>query len=399
MDRITNLGSNLNVSRASVKKGEKKKQEASLPQDLVELKKKPLTEIMDQKQLRTFLKDIPKVDLHRHLEGSIEPETLISIAKRRNIKLPSYEPEKLKPYIAITRKDKTLLDFLKKFDTIGKAFADKDAIEEITYESIKDANNDNVKYMELRFSPVYMANQYNLKEDTVMKGVLDGVKKARKDFDTDIGLIMIVERQMGTKHAADVLKLAKKYMPQGVVAMDLANDEYNYPPGPYAEVFKEGKEAGLGITSHAGEAGGADNVRVSIEDLKADRIGHGNRTEEDPAVGKLVKEEGIFIEACPTSNVQTGAAESIAKHPIKRFYDDGYKVGINTDDPSVCDVTLTDEYQKVVTQFGFSAEDVGNFVMNGIDAAFLPKEEREMMKTRYKKKFDAVFSENAPRVK
>jgi len=399
MDRITNLGSNLNVSRASVKKGEKKKQEASLPQDLVELKKKPLTEIMDQKQLRTFLKDIPKVDLHRHLEGSIEPETLISIAKRRNIKLPSYEPEKLKPYIAITKKDKTLLDFLKKFDTIGKAFADKDAIEEITYESIKDANNDNVKYMELRFSPVYMANQYNLKEDTVMKGVLDGVKKARKDFDTDIGLIMIVERQMGTKHAADVLKLAKKYMPQGVVAMDLANDEYNYPPGPYAEVFKEGKEAGLGITSHAGEAGGADNVRVSIEDLKADRIGHGNRTEEDPAVGKLVKEEGIFIEACPTSNVQTGAAESIAKHPIKRFYDDGYKVGINTDDPSVCDVTLTDEYQKVVTQFGFSAEDVGNFVMNGIDAAFLPKEEREMMKTRYKKKFDAVFSENAPRVK
>lgn len=358
--------------------------------DTVELRKKPLSEIMDQKKLRSFLHDIPKVDLHRHLEGSIEPETLISIAKRKGIKLPSYDPAELKPYLQVTDQDKTLLDFIKKFETIGKAFTDKEAIEEITYEAANDASKDNVKYVEFRFSPVYMASQYGLKEKDVINGVLDGVKKAKENFDIDIKLIMIAERQMGHEHAEHVSKLAQEYMDQGVVGLDLANDEFNYPPGPYAEVFRKAKEAGLHITVHAGEAGGADNVRVSVEDLKADRIGHGVRTEQDPKVEQMIKEKGIPLEMCPTSNVQTGATESLEKHPFKRYYEQDIPVTINTDDPGVSDITLTDDYQKMVNQFGFSIDDVEKFVMNGIDAAFLPKEEREAMRAKYKKEFDSV---------
>jgi len=218
------------------------------PKDLTEFREKPATEVMDRKTLYQFIRDIPKVDLHRHLEGAIEPRTLISIAKRKGIKLPSYTEKGLKPHLQVTEKDKTLLDFLSKFATIGKAFTDKEAIEEITYEAVKDANADNVKYSELRFSPVYMANQYDLSEEDVMNGVFDGVKRAKKDFDTDVKLILIAERQMGPDHAAHVGKMAEKYMDKGVVGLDLANDEYNYPPGPYAEVFQKAKAAGLNIT-------------------------------------------------------------------------------------------------------------------------------------------------------
>ncbi|MCE1246928.1 MAG: adenosine deaminase [Firmicutes bacterium] len=383
MDAVNRI--NINSSNYLTQAAQNRQADASspLPSDKVDIKDVPVKDLMDEKSMRSFLKDMPKVDLHRHLEGSIQPKTLISIAKRKGIELPTYDEAELKPYLQITDKDKTLLDFIKKFDTIGKAFTDKEAVEEVTYEAVKDANDDNVKYAEFRFSPVYMASQYGMSVEDVMKGVLDGVARAKKDFNTETGLIMIVERQMGPEHAAFVEKLAEQYKDQGVVALDLANDEFNFPPGPYAQVFQQAKEAGLKVTVHAGEAGGAENVRVSIEDLKADRIGHGVRTFEDPAVEKMVRERGIPLEMCPTSNVQTGATKSLDSHPFKKYYDEGIPVTINSDDPSVSNITLTDDYVKIVDKFGFTLRDVEKFVMNGLDAAFLPKDEKEALRQKY----------------
>ncbi|MFP4498424.1 MAG: adenosine deaminase, partial [Vulcanimicrobiota bacterium] len=296
----------------------------------------------------------------------------------------------LKPHLQVTKDDKTLLDFLSKFNTIGRAFTDREAIEEITYKAAQDCVKDNVNYAEFRFSPVYMAEQYGISEEDVMRGVLDGVKKAKKDFDFDTRLIMIAERQRGSGHARHVAKMAEKHMKDGVVGLDLANDEFNFPPGPYARVFQEAKEAGLKITVHAGEAGGADNVKTSIEDLKADRIGHGVRTFQDPEVEKMVKEKGVTLEMCPTSNVQTGATDSMANHPFKKYYDQGMNVTINTDDPGVSDIDLSNEYQQVVTKFGFSMEDVEKFIMNGIDSAFLPPNEKAGLKAKYHKGIKAA---------
>ena len=391
MSSINRIPTHQNIRQSAMRK-QSAPREKSQPtlEDLVEFKGKPAKEVMDPQTLKQFVRDIPKVDLHRHLEGAIEPKTLLSIAKRKGIKLPADTEEGLKPHLQITAKDKTLLDFLSKFETIGKAFTDKEAVEEVTYEAVHDANADNVKYTELRFSPVYMASQYGMSEEDVMSGVLDGVKKAKEDFDTEVKLIMIVERQMGPDHAAHVEKMAEKYMDQGVVALDLANDEYNYPPGPYAKVFQKAKEAGLNITVHAGEAGGADNVKVSVEDLKADRIGHGVRTYQDPEVEAMVKDRGIPLEMCPTSNVQTGATESMENHPFKKYYDEGMKVTINTDDPGVSDITLSDDYYKVMDQFGFTLGDLEKIVMNGVDAAFLPADEKAAMKSKYGAQIDDI---------
>ena len=417
------------------------------PSDSVDLKNQPLNQVLSPEQMKGFLKAIPKVDLHRHLEGDGGskklPETVINICKRRGIKLPTYDPEKLKPHLQVGPEDKTLLDFLKKFDTIGKVFSDRDAVGEMTFESIKAGNKDNVKYMELRFSPTYMASQYGMSEDEVMDGVIDGVKHAKKELDTDVGLIMIVERQRGVEHAKHIEKMAEIYKDQGVVALDLANDEYNFPPDEYAGVFQKAKRAGLKVTVHAAETprkledmplsllakvaegssyqstatvadmekkgfrvtaneenptikavtSGAYNARVAIEDLGADRIGHGVRIFNDPELVEEVKEKGIPLEMCPTSNVQTGATDSLANHPIKQFYDQGIKVTINTDDPGVSGIDLTDDYVKVVDQFGFSAQDVENFVMNGVESAFLPKDEREAMKVKYKKQINDTFGQ------
>jgi len=307
-------------------------------------------------RLEEVVARLPKVDLHRHLEGSITPETFLSLAEKHQIALPSHDLETLRPYLQITPTDKTLLDFLKKFDTIGLAFKNKEACRDATEGVIRDAARDNVKYLELRFSPIYMAAQYGLPLEDVMDGVVEGVANASAETGTKVGLIVIVERQMGPEKAKVAEQLAERYKDRGVVALDLANDEFHFPPGPYAEVFQQAKAAGLKVTVHAGEAGGADNVRTAIEALGADRIGHGVRAQEDPQVEQLVRDLRVPLEMNPTSNMQTGAASGWDTYPLQRFYKEGIPVTINTDDPAVSGITLSHEYQTAVEQCGLSVE-------------------------------------------
>ncbi|MFH0802744.1 MAG: adenosine deaminase [bacterium] len=343
----------------------------------------------ENEKLREVIHRMPKADLHRHLEGSLTPEAIIRVAQKYNVPLPTYDPKQLAPYVQVTDQDKTLLDFIKKFDTIGQVFTNEDAIREITYQVVSDASKDNVKYLELRFSPMYMAQKYDLNLNRVIDSVCRGLEEAKKDCDTDVNMILIVERQMGPSKAAQVESLAEEYKGKGVVGLDLANDEANFPPGPYAHIFQKAKAAGLSVTIHAGEAGGAENVRTAIEDCHADRIGHGVRMEEDPAVEQEVIDWHIPVEICPTSNVQTGAVASIAASPFKRFMDKGIPVVINTDDPGVSNTTLTDEYLKVANQFGISVAQLQHIVLNGVDAAFISTDKKKVLHD----KFQAAFNE------
>lgn len=346
---------------------------------------------LDDRRLKDLARRLPKVDLHRHLEAAgMEPEVVIRLAGKYGIELPSTDPETLRPYLQVTEKDKTLLDFLKKFDTIGRMFVNREIIEEIGYESVALAARDNVKYLELRFSPLYMAQGHGLDLDEVTRAVIAGVQRGSKEFDLPTSLIMIVERQRGVEDARTVERLAEKYRDQGVVGLDLANDEYNYPPGPYAGVFQDARQAGLHVTVHAGEAAGPENVRTSIQDLGAERIGHGVRTWQDAMVEQLVRQMGIPLELCPTSNVQTGAVGRMQDHPLKRYFDQGMRVTVNTDDPSISGITLSDEIATVVRQFGFSLQDLEKMVQNGVDAAFLPQDRRQELAREVAQGFDAA---------
>jgi adenosine deaminase len=333
---------------------------------------------------------LPKIDLHRHLEGSISPESFLELADKYGIALPTRDLEQLRPYLQITPEDKTLLDFLKKFDTIGLAFVSKDACRDVTEAVVHDAAKDNVKYLELRFSPMYMAAQKNLPLEDVMDAVVEGSQNASAATGTKVKLIVIVERQMGPEKAKIVERLAEKYKDKGVVALDLANDEFHYPPGPYAEVFQQAKAAGLKVTVHAGEAGGADNVRTSIEKLGADRIGHGVRTQEDPAVEKLVLDRKVPLEFNPTSNMQTGAAKGWSDYPLKRYFVEGIPVTINTDDPAVSGITLGHEYETALEHCGLTLPDLEKVILNGVDAAFLPSGEKQALKAQFERQIAEV---------
>lgn len=341
-----------------------------LDEALKAVKAAPLT-ALDEERLAKLAHDIPKVDLHRHLEGALgEPEAIIKVAKKHNIPLPSYDVEELRPHLQITKDDHTLIDFLKKFEPIGPLFKDKAVIADLTYSAIQDANQDNVKYLELRYSPQYMAKAHNLDLEDVVKGVFEGVQNAAKDFDTKVNLTLIVERWDSHDRAREVAELAARHQDKGIVALDLANDEFHFPPGPFAQIFQDAKKAGLKITVHSGEAGPADNVRVAIEQLGADRIGHGVRAYTDPSLVKLAAERKIPFEMCPTSNEQTETVANMSNYPYDDFYRAGIPNTINTDDPSISGIKLSGEVVKIARLFNYSLNDIRQFEQNGVDYGF-----------------------------
>jgi adenosine deaminase len=341
--------------------------------------------------LRAFISRLPGIDLHRHLEGAIEPEVLLKLSRKYGFSLPAADVESLRPHVQVTSEDRTLLDFLKKFEPIGNIFVSRQLIRDLTFYSIQEAARDNVAYLELRFSPIYMASAHKLDVEDVMKGVLSGTRTASRKLDTRVNLILIVERQMGLDSAWAVERLAEKYKDRGVVALDLANDEFNYPPGPYAPVFQAARGAGLNVTVHAGEAGGPENIRVSVEQLKAQRIGHGVRAYQDNTVEELLRDAQIPLEMCITSNAQTGAIDRIENHPLKKYDDQRIIVTINTDDPGVSGIRLSDEYQRAVRLFSLSARDLHRIILNAVDSAFIPESEKIVLAERVTRGFqDAI---------
>jgi adenosine deaminase len=342
---------------------------------------------LTQAQLESFTRTMPKVDLHRHLEGSIGVQTLLDMAAKHGIELPADDLESLRPWVQITPDDKSLLDFLAKFDTIGKIFKSSEGVKELTKAAIQDLEADGIAHAELRFSPLYIAQHNNLEPEEVLKAVIEGVREATAKGKTTIRLILIVERQMGVEPAALVANLAQKYQKEGVVALDLANDEAGYPPGPYADVFQQAKKAGLKVTVHAGEAAGAQNVRSAIEDLGADRIGHGVRTRQDPEVMQLVKDTQTPLELCPTSNIQTGACENIEAHPLLAYFKQGLKVTVNTDDPSISGINLSSEFAMVAKHFSLTLKDLHTLSQNAVDGAFLEGAQKEKLRLVVKQGF------------
>ncbi|MDQ7821532.1 MAG: adenosine deaminase family protein [Candidatus Eremiobacteraeota bacterium] len=358
--------------------------------------------------LSDTIKKLPKIDLHRHLEGSLRPETIIRMAGKYGISLPATTADTLKPYVCITEKDKTLGDFLSKFSPISELFVNTDAIREISTECVRDAKNENIRAMELRFSPMSMARKGKLDLKKVMDAVIQGVRQGEKETGIMVSLTVIIPRHKGAETGKMLEDLAEEYLKSGSVAacegeppqasggygrvnaLDLACDEAQYPPDPYVPVFIESENDGLHRTIHAGEARGADSVRTAVEECHAERIGHGVRAFEDPALVQDLIKKGIVLEMCPTSNVQTGAVLSLESHPLKKFHDGGGKATINTDDPGVCDTDLNKEYEKALTRMGCTMEDLKSMILVAADAIFLPPPLKAALKESIKAELQAL---------
>jgi adenosine deaminase len=325
------------------------------------------------------LQAMPKIDLHRHLEGSLRLETLIEIAHDFGLDLPAGDVDSLRPFVQITNDPPDHEVFLSKFGVLRLFYRSPEAIYRLAYEVVADAAADNIKYLELRFSPQALARVRGFDLEDVTEWVISAVNQASLDHNIKVGLIITLVRHEPLPQAHQVAKIAFSHAGEGILGIDLAGDEVKFPPGPFIPIFKEAKEVGLGVTIHAGEWASAVGVRQAIEELFADRVGHGVRAIEDSQVLRLIRERGVALEVCLTSNLQSGVVHSIGHHPLSDMMDLELLATLNTDDPSVSNLTLTDEYKVAVEALDFGYSELRQLILNAAAVSFLPEKEREQL--------------------
>lgn len=318
----------------------------------------------------------PLVELHRHLDGNVRIETILDLARQHGIELPAWTVEELRPHVQITEREPSLVDFLAKFALLRRVMVDYEAVRRIVRENLEDAVRDGIDYIELRFSPYFMAEEHGLDTFGVMEAVCDALEEARGRVPVQAKLIGILSRQYGPEIGKIELAAAIRGRDRGIVALDLAGDEAHFPGELFVRHFAEAREAGLHTIAHAGEAAGAGSVRQAVLELGAERIGHGIRAVEDPAVLDLLAERRIALEVCPTSNVQTSTVRDYGSHPLPDLLRRGLAVTLNTDDPSISGIDLPHEYRVAAEELGLSSAELRHLQENALEAAFLTPEER-----------------------
>lgn len=327
--------------------------------------------------LRTKVSSLPKVELHRHLEGSLRLETLLEVARDYDLDLPSNDLETLRPYVQVIKGDSPdFVAYLEKFKWLRRFYVSPDLIARIVSECIADAAADNIKYLELRFNPVALSKLRSFSLEQVVLWVAEAAKQAQRAHDIKVKLILQIGRDESIATARRIAEIAVAAQGQGVVGLDLAGDELAYPATPFTEVFRWAKERGLHITIHAGEVGPAANIREAVEQIGAERIGHGLRAVEDPTLVLLLAERGITLEMCPTSNLHTGAIAALSDYPLRYYLERNVRVTINTDDPGISNTSLTDEYMLAIQHLGIDFPTICQTILYAAAATFLPESER-----------------------
>jgi adenosine deaminase len=325
----------------------------------------------------------PLTDLHRHLDGNIRLSTIWQLAQEYSIVLPADNLETLKTKVQIQQKTTDLLAFLEKMELGVSVLASEQACFRIAYENIEDAKLAGLDYVELRFSPVFMAKAHGLVLEQVIEAVVAGCKAGSQNFGVSVNLIGILSRSFGEKRCLQELQALLKAK-HDICALDLAGDEKGFPAKRFIEHFSLARDAGWQITVHAGEADGPQSIYQAIQLLGATRIGHGVTAAQDEHLMDYMAKNEVAIECCLTSNFQTGACTNIAKHPIKIFLEKGILVTLNTDDPGVSGIEIADEYQLAKQQVGLTDEQLLHIQLNGVHAAFATDSLKQTLLTSHK---------------
>ena len=322
--------------------------------------------------------DYPLVELHRHLDGSVRLETILDIGRKNNLSLPADTVEGLRPFVQVTEAKPSILDFFEKFEWLTAVMLDEDSCRRIAYENVEDAKNEGLDYIELRFSPWFMAEKNHLHPEGVVAAVVDGVQAGARDFGISANLIGIISRTYGPEVGMQELD-ALLTQKETITAIDLAGDEIHFPGELFVAHFNKARDAGWHSSPHAGEAAGPESIWQAIRELGAERIGHGVAAAQDPVLMDYLAEHRIGVETSLTSNVQTSAVPSYAEHPIKRFLQAGILDTLNTDDPGISAVTISDEYNQAAVKAGLTEEEIFQAQKNALEVAFLSQAEKEVL--------------------
>lgn len=334
------------------------------------------------KKKSMITKTLPLTDIHRHLDGNIRIQTILELGQQYNLVLPAYDIESLRPHVQVMDNQPDLLSFLSKLDWGVKVLASLDACKRIAFENIQDAAQQGLDYVELRFSPGYMGMTHQLPLEGVVEAVIAGVKEGSQAYGVKANLIGIMSRTFGQEACEKELNalLAHK---NDIKALDLAGDELGFPGNLFIDHFKKARDAGWHITVHAGEAAGPESIWQAIEELGAERIGHGVKAVQDLKLLDYLTKHEIGIESCLTSNIQTNTVPSLAEHPLKTFLEHGVLATINTDDPAVEGIEIQHEYLTAAPLAGLSPEQIYTAQENGLKIAFLSDQEKDELRQKY----------------
>ena len=314
------------------------------------------------------LQQLPKAELHVHLDGSLRPATMLELAHIRRVALPAREVGALADAMAV-RRATSLEEYLERFTLTLALMQDWESLERIAYELAADHAAENVRYAEVRFCPA-LSTEGNLTSHDVLDAVLAGLERASSDFAIRTAVIVCALRSLSAYASREMADLAISYLGRGVCALDLAGAEAGHPVRDHLQALRAASLAGLPITIHAGEGFGSASIREAIELGGASRVGHGTRLVEDPELLRTVREAGIPLEVCLTSNVQTGVVSSYETHPVRRYFDEGIRVCLCTDNRLMSGVTLSREYWHAHDELGFSWSELEQIARSGFENVF-----------------------------
>lgn len=323
---------------------------------------------------RSLLAKLPKAELHCHLDGSVRPETLIELGRAYGKPMPLNDAEALREFMVV-RNARNLEDYLSRFSITLSVMQRAEALERIAYELLEDASHDGITYIEVRYSPVLNTRE-GLSLGEAVESALRGIARATRDFGVIGRVIVCALRNLPAETSLELARLAVAYKASGVVAFDLAGGEVGNPAALHAAAFAHAREYDLACTVHAGEGDGPESIREAVHLCGADRIGHATRLIEDASLAQYVNDRRIALEICLTSNVQTRATSTYETHPLRKYFDQGQNVVLNTDNRLMSGTTLTDEYWYAAQHLDFTMRELRTIALNGFASAFLPWVER-----------------------
>ncbi|KAF8817881.1 Adenosine/AMP deaminase domain-containing protein [Cardiosporidium cionae] len=330
-------------------------------------------------------KSMPKVELHCHLEGSVQLNTILEEYARLKIPIPYDSENENREYFTVEKPVKSLMDFLDKFSRSQKVFSDRLGIQRVAEELVLSKFHDGVKLLEVRYSPCYIQRQNNLSLEEIHEAILAGLEcgKQKCDGEIEIGLICIGEAGISEKDLRIAAEFAIKYK-EDFVGFDNAGPEINL--AQYKCIYDQLHNEGIKITIHAAEdlyTGAAENVLDAVQHLHATRIGHGIQIVRDSEILEKIVEERILLEISPTSNFLTGSVSSIHEHPVRKLYERGVRISINTDDPGMFNCSLSGEYELMSKCLQFSSADFLTMNTWALEASFLNDQVKQRLKEKY----------------
>ncbi len=324
---------------------------------------------------------LPFIDLHRHLDGNVRLETILDLGRKHNLLLPAWDLEGLRPHVQVVGTPESpaatpgVMAFIAKFRWMTEVLVDYDACRRVAYENVEDARRQGLDYVELRFSPWFMAERHGLDPAGVTEAVVDGVQAGARDHGQRVNLIGIISRTYGPQAGRKELEALLSQQEQ-IVGLDLAGDEANWPGELFLDHIQRARDAGWRITIHAGESDGPASIWQALRELGAERIGHGVTAAGDPTLMRYMAHHQIGIETNLTSNVQTSTVATYAAHPARLFLDQGMLVTLNTDDPGISGIDLRHEYEVAAPAAGLTQAQIRQAQRNALAVAFLSDEEQ-----------------------